>query len=101
MAVSGKFRQDERGELHERAERFQSIFENSTLGIFQSSLEGRFLIVNPAFEFRTLRRHLVQPAIRNLMDTAEKYPAGRGMQGPVLCSCWLRWISQYRTQFVP
>jgi len=36
-------------ELRERADRFQSIFANSTLGIFQSSLEGRFLMVNPAF----------------------------------------------------
>ncbi|MGA2401524.1 MAG: sigma 54-interacting transcriptional regulator [Syntrophobacteraceae bacterium] len=39
----------ELGELLERAERFQSIFDNSTLGIFQSSLDGRFLMVNPAF----------------------------------------------------
>ena len=35
--------------LWERVDKFQSIFENSTLGIFQSSLKGRFLIVNPAF----------------------------------------------------
>jgi PAS domain S-box-containing protein len=49
MAWNGKIRQDEPGELRERAERFQSIFENSTLGIFQSSLDGRFLMVNPAF----------------------------------------------------
>ena len=33
----------------ERAEKFQSIFENSALGIFQSTLEGRFLSVNQAF----------------------------------------------------
>ena len=36
-------------EVQERAERFQGIFENSTLGIFQSSLDGRFLVVNKAF----------------------------------------------------
>ncbi|MGA3114329.1 MAG: sigma 54-interacting transcriptional regulator [Syntrophobacteraceae bacterium] len=36
-------------ELEERADRFQSIFANSTLGIFQSSLEGTFLLVNHAF----------------------------------------------------
>jgi PAS domain S-box-containing protein len=35
--------------LRERADKFQSIFENSTMGIFQSTLDGRFLIVNPAF----------------------------------------------------
>ncbi len=44
-----KIEQKELVELRERAERFQSIFENSTLGIFQSSLEGRFVMVNPAF----------------------------------------------------
>jgi PAS domain S-box-containing protein len=35
--------------LRERADKFQSIFENSTMGIFQSTLDGRFLMVNPAF----------------------------------------------------
>jgi PAS domain S-box-containing protein len=35
--------------VRERADKFQSIFENSTMGIFQSSLDGRFLMVNPAF----------------------------------------------------
>ena len=49
MAWNGKIGQGDPGELRERAERFQSIFENSTLGIFQSSLDGRFLMVNPAF----------------------------------------------------
>jgi PAS domain S-box-containing protein len=36
-------------ELRVRADEFQSIFDNSALGIFQSSIEGRFLRVNPAF----------------------------------------------------
>jgi PAS domain S-box-containing protein len=36
-------------EILQRADKFQSIFENSTMGIFQSTLEGRFLTVNPAF----------------------------------------------------
>jgi PAS domain S-box-containing protein len=35
--------------LRERADKFQSIFENSTMGIFQSTLDGRFLMANPAF----------------------------------------------------
>ena len=35
--------------VRERADKFQSIFENSTMGIFQSTLDGRFLMVNPAF----------------------------------------------------
>ncbi len=34
--------------LKESEERYRSIFENSPLGIFQSTFEGRFLRVNPA-----------------------------------------------------
>ncbi len=37
--------------VRERADKFQSIFENSTMGIFQSTLDGRFLMVNPAFAY--------------------------------------------------
>ncbi|MBN1453051.1 MAG: GAF domain-containing protein [Anaerolineales bacterium] len=33
---------------HNNGEEYQSIFENATEGIFQSSVEGRFLKVNPA-----------------------------------------------------
>ncbi len=36
-------------QLRTRADEYQSIFENSSLGIFQSSIQGRFLRVNPAF----------------------------------------------------
>ena len=36
-------------ELRARADEFKSIFDNSALGIFQSSIEGRFLRVNSAF----------------------------------------------------
>lgn len=43
-----KIQEQEFRGIQERAERFQSIFENSTLGIFQSSLEGRFLVANQA-----------------------------------------------------
>lgn len=32
--------------LRESEERFRSIFENAPLGIFQSTLEGRFVVVN-------------------------------------------------------
>jgi PAS domain S-box-containing protein len=49
MTGSAKIDNDELRELRERADRFQSIFINSTLGIFQSSLQGRFIMVNPAF----------------------------------------------------
>ncbi len=49
MAGNARVHPGEMQELRERAERFQSIFDNSTLGIFQSSLEGRFLMVNAAF----------------------------------------------------
>jgi len=49
MAGSVKIEEMELEELRERADRFQSIFANSTLGIFQSTLEGRFIMVNHAF----------------------------------------------------
>lgn len=49
MDGSVNIEQRELQELRERADRFQSIFANSTLGIFQSSREGRFLMVNAAF----------------------------------------------------
>jgi PAS domain S-box-containing protein len=49
MAESIKIDRMELEDLRERAERFQSIFHNSTLGIFQSSIEGRFVMVNTAF----------------------------------------------------
>ena len=51
MVMAGTREVDEQKfrEVQERADRFQGIFENSTLGIFQSSLEGRFLVVNKAF----------------------------------------------------
>ncbi len=48
MKNGGKIQERELRKLQERADNFQSIFENSTLGIFQSSLRGRFLLVNPA-----------------------------------------------------
>ncbi len=49
MKNGGEIQQSGLRKLRERADKFQSIFENSTLGIFQSSLRGRFLMVNPAF----------------------------------------------------
>ena len=35
--------------LRESEKRYRDIFENATEGIFQSTLEGRFITVNPAF----------------------------------------------------
>ncbi|MGD8779499.1 MAG: PAS domain S-box protein [Ignavibacteria bacterium] len=35
--------------LKESEERYKSLFENSQLGIYQATLDGRFLICNPAF----------------------------------------------------
>ncbi len=49
MPLSREVAPSELEQVRERANRIQSIFANSTLGIFQSSLEGRFLMVNPAF----------------------------------------------------
>ena len=36
-------------ELRESEEKYRNIFENAVMGIFQSTPEGRFLNVNPAF----------------------------------------------------
>ncbi|MFH1196627.1 MAG: ATP-binding protein [bacterium] len=36
-------------ELTESEKRFRALFENSSFGIFQSTIEGKFLIANPAF----------------------------------------------------
>ncbi len=49
MESEGQKRDQALEAVRERADKFQSIFENSTMGIFQSTLDGRFLMVNPAF----------------------------------------------------
>ena len=50
--------------LRESEERFRSIFENSPLGIFQSTLEGAFIKANPA-----LARMLGYASPRELIDS--------------------------------
>ena len=49
MKKGEEIQERELRKLREQADKFRSIFENSTLGIFQSSLRGRFLMVNAAF----------------------------------------------------
>ncbi len=44
--ISGRKRTEEA--LRKAEEKYRSIFENSVGGIFQTSVEGRFLMVNPA-----------------------------------------------------
>jgi PAS domain S-box-containing protein len=60
--------------LKRSEERYRSIFENSPLGIFQSTLEGRFLRVNPALA-RILGYESPQDVIDSVLDMATQVHA--------------------------
>jgi PAS domain S-box-containing protein len=49
MDGEGQKPEEELEALGERTDEYQSILENSTVGIFQSTVDGRFLKVNSAF----------------------------------------------------
>lgn len=55
--------------LRASEERFRAIFENSTLGIFQSSLEGRLLMANPAYA-RMFGYPSPEAAVQQMSDVA-------------------------------
>jgi len=61
-------------ELRARADEFQSIFDNSALGIFQSSIEGRFLRVNSAFA-RMLGYESPEDLISSIHDIQNQFYA--------------------------
>jgi PAS domain S-box-containing protein len=73
----------EQEKLRERAERFQSIFDNSTLGIFQSSLEGRFLMVNPAFA-RILGYNDPEDLQKSIQDIEHQFYHHAGRRSEIL-----------------
>ena len=66
---------DELGELarvfNQREERYRAIFEHSPLGIYRSTLEGRFLEVNPAFA-AMLGYDSPEVVIREIHDIGEQ-----------------------------
>ena len=48
QVASAIFRKQAEAELRESETRFRSLFENSTIGIYRSTPDGRLLLVNPA-----------------------------------------------------
>ena len=69
--------------VRERADKFQSIFENSTIGIFQSSLDGRFLMVNPAFA-RILGYDSPEDLIDSIGDIESQFYHHAGRRAEIL-----------------
>lgn len=72
-------------EIRQRANRFQSIFANSTLGIFQSLLEGRFLMVNPAFA-RILGYDDPEDLERSIEDIEHQFYHDPGRRSEILAA---------------
>ncbi len=58
--------------LRKSEEKYRNIFENSVVGFFQSTPEGRFLEVNPAFA-RMLGYASPDALIAGISDIAEQY----------------------------
>src|SRR3970040_1997761 len=58
-------------ELHQAEEKYRSIFENSMEGIFQSTPQGRFITVNPAFA-RMLGYESPEELIATVTDIASQ-----------------------------
>jgi PAS domain S-box-containing protein len=67
--VTEEYRQRE--QLREREERYRMIFQNSPLGIFRSTFEGRFLEVNPALA-AMFGYDSPETVIREIHDIAEQ-----------------------------
>ncbi len=60
--------------LKENEEKYRRIFENSMVGFFRSTPEGRFIDVNPAFA-RMLRYESPQDLVSSIIDIASQYYA--------------------------
>jgi two-component system cell cycle sensor histidine kinase/response regulator CckA len=58
--------------LRENEEKYRRIFENSVLGFFQSTREGRFISVNPAFA-KMMRYDSPEDLIDSITDIASQY----------------------------
>ena len=58
-------------DLHQAEEKYRSIFENSVEGIFQSTPQGRFITVNPAFA-RMLGYESPEELIATVTDIASQ-----------------------------
>ncbi|MFO8088713.1 MAG: PAS domain S-box protein [Desulfatiglandaceae bacterium] len=60
--------------LRESDEKYRRIFENSVVGFFQSTPEGRFIDVNPAFA-RILHYESPEDFVSSITDIASQYYA--------------------------
>ena len=69
--------------LRESEERYRSIFENSPLGIFQSTFEGTFIRVNPTLA-RTMGYESPRDAIDSISDMAAQIYANPQERAEVL-----------------
>ena len=58
--------------LQQREEQYRTIFENAVEGIFQSTPQGRFTSVNPAFA-RMLGYDTPEELVENISDIAKQY----------------------------
>ena len=71
--------------LRSRADAYQSIFENSSLGIFQSSAQGRFLRVNPAFA-RMLGYDGPEDLIGSIKDIQKQFYSSPGRREEIMAA---------------
>jgi PAS domain S-box-containing protein len=65
-------RQEVEKALRESEEKYRRIFENAVVGFFQSTPQGRFIIVNPAFA-RMLRYESPAELLSSISDIATQY----------------------------
>lgn len=62
------------GALQESEDRYRRIFENSVVGFFQSTPQGRFIEVNPAFA-KMLRYESPEDLVSSISDIGTQYYA--------------------------
>ncbi|MGA2227236.1 MAG: sigma 54-interacting transcriptional regulator [Syntrophobacteraceae bacterium] len=97
MKSDGEIQQRELRKLRERADKFQSIFENSTLGIFQSSLRGRFLRVNASFT-RILGYDSPEDLKKSVKDIEHQFYQDPGRRSEILAAVQAKeGISKFET----
>jgi len=97
MKNDGEIEQRELRKLRERADKFQSIFENSTLGIFQSSLRGRFLMVNASFT-RILGYDSPEDLKKSIKDIEHQFYQDPGRRSEILAAIQAKeGISKFET----
>ncbi len=72
MAIDIQDRKEAEEALKESEEKYRSIFENAVEGLFQSTPEGRFISVNPAFA-KMLGYASPEELVSSISNIAEQY----------------------------